>query len=503
MQNVGQALTRPSRTLLTAAVALLAVNVQPDFRPLLIPKPKAVRWDRSSVDLSNSTTICIGTDPLHKTAAKVIAREIVALGGPVPKIQTTLLKGDNVIALGEPASMPWLQSRSEVPQNSEGYWLTVDSGLHQKPRIIICGRTPQGTLHGAQTLAQLISKQGSRIVAKGAKVRDYPSLSWRGAHLFLGNTALPFHKKLIANTLARFKMNQLVLQCEQARWDALGNLAPEWAMSKADLRAELEYAREFGFGVTPLVSSVTHMRWLLKNDKYGDLAEDPREKVQFNISPGDPRTYEILFGIYDEVVEVFKPEALHVGADEITYGGRYPFRSKARYSKMSEAFVDHLKRLHGYLKEKDVKMMIWADMLMTKGEFKNSANSPSKEETQAIRKGLPKDILLIDWHYSNKNTLERVISLEKAGFGKIIGAGWKVPQAIQLYSKVLSDREHLGFLETTWVGYESSEKNLETYPDSFSAFLVAAEHAWNGGTSEKLHFNPLPQFQRAYGLPLP
>ena len=60
------------------------------------------------------------------------------------------------------------------------------------------------------------------VYAPGGWVDDYPTLGWRGAHLFVGDHALPFHEKLIARVFTRLKMNALVLECEQARWDTLG-----------------------------------------------------------------------------------------------------------------------------------------------------------------------------------------------------------------------------------------------------------------------------------------
>jgi hypothetical protein len=84
-----------------------------------------------------------------------------------------------------------------IPDHSEGYALVAGGG-NKGTSVIIAGHDAHGAYYGAQTLCQLMIKDHRGVSVVGAKVVDYPTLSWRGAHLFCGSQALPFHERLIA-----------------------------------------------------------------------------------------------------------------------------------------------------------------------------------------------------------------------------------------------------------------------------------------------------------------
>src|SRR3569833_183418 len=179
---------------------------------------------------------------------------------------SSLLSTAHAIILGVASnpSLADLLQRDGItpPSKPEGYVLDV-----QPACTIVAGTDPAGVFYGAQTLSQLIRPHDGHILnVIGASDDDYPSLPFRGAHLFCGVNALPFHQRLIDNIFARFKMNNLVLQCEQAKWDALGKAAPPWAMPKPLLVHDVDNARAHFITVTPLVESVAHMEWLLKTN---------------------------------------------------------------------------------------------------------------------------------------------------------------------------------------------------------------------------------------------
>lgn len=483
---------------MTVACLLLAATLPQRALPLVVPRPKEVRILSGAWRLPERVTIVIGHHPLHRMAAEAISREIRIKGGRTPRITTTLVHGPGQIVLGEPSRSPRLErllNRSAgVPANPEGYWLSANA-----EGVVIAGRTPQATLFGAQTFCQLLE---AGPMVKKVVVRDYPSLRWRGVHMFVGNTALPFHKKLISNVFSRFKMNRLLLQCEQAKWESLGDGPPEWAMPKKDLKNEIRYAREHGLQVIPLVSSMGHMRWLLENKRFAEIKEAPGSNN--NISPIDPRTYKVLFPLYDEVIETFRSPVMHIGADEMMFGG-YPRKSATKLPTASKAFLYQFRRIHRYLRKKGVKTMLWADMMLPITDFPEGANAPNAKEAAAIRNGIPKDVELIDWHYGIAKDNERLDHYEESGFKNVIGGTWKWLGAIQSYSGNLARRGHRGLLQTTWVGFNSQEKNLKSYPEAFSAMIVAAEESWNGGDVplNALGYDPMRVFNDAYGMRLP
>ena len=415
--------------------------------------------------------------------------------GPLPQART-LFSGNRYTCR---LSGRRLQTSGAEPSDkSEGYCLLVGP-----EGAVVAGHDPAGTFYGAQTLCWLLGRDAAGVYITGARVDDYPSLAWRGAHLFVGNRALPFHEKLIAHVFARLKMNNLVLQCEQAKWDALGNAAPPWAMSKADLRAEIAFARRYGLTVTPLVNSVGHMSWLFANGANLALAEDPQTPYAANVS--NPQTDALLFRLDDEVLDTFGSQALHIGGDKVTLRGRYPHRSRAQYPTVADAYVAQVTRLHDHLRKRGVRAWLWSDMLLSPGDARDAANAPSPAQAVQMRNRLPKDIVLTDWHYQADDPFTSPHLLRQAGFGPVIGATWAVPANITGFSHALAADRQRGLLQTTWAGYNSSEDNLAHEKHQFTAFVLAADCAWNGGQIDPKHlpYDPEKVFDRLYGLPLP
>ena len=490
--------------MLLACYLLLTALRKPATRPLIIPHPKQTNWS-DQVQSIHDVAIIYGNSRLDRAAAEAIEREVIVDGDETPTLQRWPPREKPFIAIGEPSERPWLgrllsKDAREVPQNPEGYFLTTHR--NGQAIAIVAGRTPQATLYGAQTLCQMFQKAQSGIAIQEATIRDWPSLSWRGVHLFLGNTALPFHKKLIANILSRYKLNHLLLQCEQVDWNTTHDAAPDWAMSKSDLAKEISFAHSFGLVVEPLVNSEGHMKWLLANPKYTHLAEDRQHPGA--ICPTDPETYPLLFRLYKEVIATFRTPVLHFGGDEVNLMHRYPWRSIKKYPRVADAFIAHTLRLSKWLKQRGIQPLLWDDMFFSRGEAIGNVNATSPEEALETRNAIPKNALVFDWYYGKDGNASRIAVLQKAGFHNIVGSTGTILQGIQSTCKALTNARCAGLLQTTWVGYDSQEKNMHSYPSTFSAFIVAADESWNGGTIpiDKLGYDPLAVLKASYRLPI-
>jgi len=458
--------------------------------------------------LNKNTRLVVadGATAQDKMAALAVQQEaLMRLGSPRLRIVRVraVEHAENVLVFGEPQRMPLVArllraSGASAPTGSEGYCLRVGPNW-----AVVAGHDPAGTFYGAQTLCQLVGTDAKGPFVWPTRIDDYPTLGWRGAHLFVGNQALPFHKKLITNVFARLKMNNLVLQCEQAHWDTLGKTAPPWAMSKSDLWQEIAFARRHFLTVTPLVNSVGHMPWLLDNPRHRNWAEDPQTPYAAGVTNASLDAF--LFKLDDEVLDTFGSDALHIGGDEVTMRGRYPEVSRGRYSSVAEAYVAQVIKLHDYLKRRNVRTMVWGDMLLAPGEAPGETpgftNAASLAQAQWTRARLPKDIVITDWHYASHAAFTSPRLFQQAGFGPVIGATWNDPANIGAFSRVLAQEGQRGLLQTTWAGYNSRAENLNHEASQFVAFVIAAEEAWNGGRvpPERLPYDPAQVFWALYG----
>ncbi len=490
----------PACLLALAVPCLAALAPLPRARadaPLLIPRPKSVVWTGLRLRINAHTRLLLAPEAgrMDRMAALSVQAELHAhFGLPLLPIRTAGgdplvapggLRGGPVIAFGESSGGP--------PDRAEGYALAAGPG-----GAVVAGHDPAGTFYGAQTLCQMLGRDAGGVYVSGARISDYPSLGWRGAHLFVGDHALPFHEKLIARVFARLKMNALVLECEQAKWTTLGKAAPSWGMSKADLKTEVAFARRYGLAVTPLVNSVGHMPWAFEGGANLALAEDPQTPYAAYVA--SPATDKFLFRLYDEVLDTFGSSALHIGGDEVALRGRYPYRSRAQFPTLADAYVAQVTRAHDHLKARHVRTMLWGDMLLAQGEAADAVSAPSAEQARQMRTRLPHDIVLTDWHYRGSGPFASLGVLRGAGFGPIIGATWFEAGNIPSFGSALSAGHERGLLETTWAGFNSSEANFRHEKAQFVAFVQAAECAWNGGAGNTpLPYDPAQVFDRLYG----
>ena len=395
------------------------------------------------------------------------------------------------------------------PDKAEGYALRVTP-----TGISIVGRDAAGAFYGLQTLRQLVQtihdhdsikrSEGKQVERDGrqkeqiaqlrfpcGEIADYPSLKFRGAHIFVGRNALPFHTKLIERIFSRFKMNALVLECEYTQWKSHPEIRVPNAMPENDLRAEVADARARFLEPIPLVNSLGHSEWIFANDQHADLAEDVHSRHAYDAS--NPASYKFLFDIYAEALDIFKPRLFHIGHDEVKIPGnnvfgKYPARPANIKKGVTKLFVEDVNRISDWLKVRGARPMLWGDMLLhdsegvpIKGaETLSAANAPSVAEAKSRRRQLPKDALIADWRYEAGSERNNGLSvLQSAGF-ETVGSAWYEPENIRGWAAEAIKNGSPGTLQTTWAGYDSNEALLDEEYRQFTAYVLAAEYAWSG-----------------------
>lgn len=476
--------------------------------PLIIPRPKKLSipsQGSAPFPVTSETRIIVADNatPEELRAAEALRREIQERFGlalrqiPVSAAATPM----GAIVIGGPAKNPFLaQLQKEgilpgVPNKPEGYAVGITSNC-----VGIAGKDARGALWGAQTAAQLLvaSEPNSGPVLRAALIEDWPSLRLRAVHLFYGKKALPFQEKLIDRILARYKMNGLFIEAERVHWDHDPKAAPDWGGTKEDLRQEIAYARERGITVYPLMQSFGHMEWLLQNG-HADLAEDPQTPYALNYA--NPKAVAYQEGFNAEADNLFGAPGLHVGFDEVTLRGRIPYRSQSpSYAKL---FVSAALYWHRFLDQRHQRMWMWADQALFADDVSPCfGTAPSPQIAAAIRAGLPKDIVMVDWQYMPRPVYPSLNRLRDAGFKDIVGATWWYPEGIQNFTRAASAIHALGMIQTTWCGYESKEDVLSTDErKQFTAMILAADYFWNGGegpSPNQLPYDPATVFNRQW-----
>jgi len=492
----------PSAEALAAAVKLLynqTLTIQQDAprtQPRLIPAPQRLTWlDRDFV-WDQATTVVVATDASAETvrcAEELIQDLADRYGQTLPLIRrdhwTDVPTG--AIVVGTPRDILWAQPPKSMaggplrPSRPEGYVLEV-----LPERVLVCGYDEPGLFYGLQTLRQL-GKIGEfdETAFTGVAIEDWPDFPFRGIHLLADNHALAWHKELIHSVFAPLKINTLVLECEYARWDSHPEIAPEWAMTKAEMRELRDYARAHFIEVIPLIQTLGHCGWMFYNGQHLDLAEDPELPYAYCVS--NPATYTLVFDVLTEAIDLFQPKYLHIGHDEVHHRGRYPYcRSCRRYSPAT-LLVRDVEKLHSFLAERKVRTMMWGDLLLRPEEAPDAAHGGGPHDFARARDRLPRDLIICDWHYGTFDQYPSLSLFKSEGFD-VIGACWYNPQNIARLSRAARKAQAWGLLQTTWTGYDGNRTAPLQHYDQLAAYIVAAEYAWSPGGPglETLDYRP-------------
>lgn len=287
---------------------------------------------------------------------------------------------------------------------------------------------------------------------------------WQGVHVGLsGRGDLPLLHRAIEEVFAPKGVNTLVLEVDyKFQYESHPELAQSGGMTKEDARELAALCRAHGIRLIPQFQCFGHQghrpNIFLKN--YPQLMAPPSpdydDSLHYQVSwnPLDPKTNEIVFALFDELIEAFEPEAFHVGLDEVFL---FPDETTPYYHGEShaEVFAKVVNDLHDYLvKKKGLTMLMWGDRLLDCAEMPYSRFEASDLGTAEAIDAIPKDIILCDWHYIRMRDYPSVRHFQEKGF-RVWPTSWRAPSAAlalwECAHKDATDRM-LGHLCSSWCG---------------------------------------------------
>ena len=188
----------------------------------------------------------------------------------------------------------------------------------------------------------------------------------RGFHIDMNITQFrgPYLMREL-KTLADLGYDTIVWEVENnVRWETCPECVSPDAFTKEEFKDILAYSRSLGLEPIPLLQTIGHCEYVLKNDRYKPLAEIPDRIDQY--CPRNPDVVPFLRKWIDEYLEVFgEVKYFHLGADEAYTLGECPrCRAYAAEHSLSELYIDHMNAMSIPLIEKGIRPVIWGDMLL-------------------------------------------------------------------------------------------------------------------------------------------
>ncbi|MFH0808986.1 MAG: beta-N-acetylhexosaminidase [Pseudomonadota bacterium] len=467
----------------------------------IVPQPKEVVLGKGYFNLSRDVSLVAGDGTL--AAASELQQELTRLlGYQLPSCRSEQPTAtERVVAIGEakrnsvikqlctqdgldPAALP-----------AEGYYLTVTP-----THVLICGADPSGTFWGVQSLLQLLERSPNGQLPT-ARIKDWPSLRWRGACITEPEalTDLSILKRYL-RMLTRYKANTVILchEPDRLKWRSHPEVGNPKGHSPADIAAATRFARERFLNVIPALSAKMGSQGECGSiyKAYPQVAAQIGQKDGF-YCVSNPDSYRLLFDLYGELIDAYRPSYLHICHDEISSFGDSP---RCCQGSAAETLAEDVNRLCDWLNTRGVKPIMWADMLLDYNRFPacittGSNRYPGATDTHLAISRLPKNLILADWQYGALDDYPSLTYLEEKGFS-VLATSIARPDNSYRLARSAVRYGALGLVGADW-GFS------HTLNPCLVDFL-ALEYGWSGGATppESLPYDPIEMAAEALRPPV-
>ena len=356
----------------------------------------------------------------------------------------------------------------------EGYALSVGPD-----GVLLAAPTPAGLFYGVQTLKQLLRAHASSGAVPSVRIADWPDLRWRGVMDDISRGPVPtlaFMKAQIRR-LAELKINLLTYYTEHvvATRSHPAFAPPDGALTIEEWRELAAYARRYHIDLVGNFQSFGHFEKILAHPAYAPLGENGRM-----LSPVKPESIAFLRDIYDELVPAFDAPFFHVNSDETFDLGRGASRARVDSLGAGVVYAEHIRNLDRLLEPHDVRMMLWADMVLQHPEALDL---------------LPRDAVLMTWVYDPLDDFTPWITpLRAAGFDVMVCPGVlnsnrllpDFRQALPNIAGFIADGvEHgaSGALTTVW-----DDGGLALFSVDWYGVAFGADQSWRSAPDAAAHY---------------
>ncbi|HEU4563350.1 MAG TPA: glycoside hydrolase family 20 zincin-like fold domain-containing protein [Gemmatimonadaceae bacterium] len=469
---------------LLPALAPLAAAAQEPLR--LIPQPREATA-LATFPLRRGLSITAPDDAADRGSVRELAAALRERGIAVVPAGTRGAVRVTLRRAGTPAARRLMERhalRFDTAMRAEGYVLVADTG-----GVEIIGATAAGVFYGTQTLRQLIEGDGAAARLRGARIRDWPAMRWRGLHDDLSRGPMPtleFQKRQI-RTFAAYKLNVYSPYFEHTLAYPRHPLIapPGGAMTPEQVKELVAYARRYHVEVIPEQEAFGHLHHVLKHELYSPLGETEHGHV---LAPDQPESLALIRDWFTTIDSLFPGRFIHLGADETFELGRGRTAERVRAEGIGKVYLDFLTTIDTTLRPLMPKrrFLFWGDVAM---------NHPD------LVRSLPRDLIAVGWNYNEqKDGFARFLTpFTEAGMETWVAPGvnnWNrvypnYAVALPNIQGFVRDGQRLGatgMLNTTW-----DDDGESLFNQTWYGVLFGAAASWQPGESD------IAAFQSAYG----
>jgi hypothetical protein len=475
-----------------ATALLLGENIMMAAEITVIPTPQEVIRTDEPCKIAPGTQVRVevpeqvndlGTGIQMLT--EVLEKEYGAMLNPQPGKSAKLTISLSLDRENQQAAQRF--GRSFTPEmQTEGYFLETGTNT-----IIIMAQTSHGLFNGLMTLRQMLRGAVNQELP-GVLIADYPAMGWRGISddISRGQVSTMEDFKTIIRFLAEYKYNIYMPYLEDMivleKYPTIGQ--GRGALTKAEIAELQAYAKDYFIEIIPAFQTLGHFENILNLPEFVKYAEYPGA-ASLNVSSSEAD--EFLFGLLDEVVPLFDSPYFNIGADESWDVALGANRDLAAKEGVAAVHAGHYNKVFQKVKALGKKPMMYSDMLL--------------RHPEALSR-IPKDIIIVDWHYNLTDNYPSVKQLTDSGFTVIV------------FPAVHNWHNPFPNLANSWInitnlnreGYRNQARGtiVSNWGDfgapnframNFQGYSYAAESAWNPFGANEATIDAR-FFQQRYGL---
>lgn len=360
--------------------------------------------------------------------------------------------------------------------NEEAYILRIDEN-----KIVIEASTEKGLFYGCTTLIQLVENTEEDKIPC-CKIYDWPNMKFRGISddISRGQVSTLENFKRLIKFISRYKMNTYMPYLEDMiQFDSYPSIGKNrGALSKKEIEEIIEYANDHFVEVIPVFQTLGHFENILSQKEFIKYADWPGAA---SLDITNKETYEFLNTLLEEVFEIFPSKYFHIGADESYDVGFGNSRELADSIGLAAIHANHYKKIYDICKKHNKEVMMYGDILLDHPE---------------ILENIPKDIIIVDWHYFPKFDYPSTKLLNEAGFKYIVSPTvWNFNSSfpenylaipnIETITKSGIENNSIGMINSSWGDY-----GAETFRElNLYGYAWSAQCAWNLKESNVSNFN--------------
>lgn len=289
--------------------------------------------------------------------------------------------------------------------------------------------------------------------------------------------------KFVDEELAPRNVNTLIIRIDyNYQFESHPELVDSGALSKKDVKKLVAICRKNRIQLIPQINMLGHQSWAGKTNNllrvYPQFDETPHIKMPLNYKwpnseglycksycPLHPEVHKVVYGLMDEICDVFESDAFHAGMDEVFYIGH---DSCIRCSGMDKAilFAGEVNSIRNHLAQNNRKLWIWGDRLIDGKTTGIGMWEASMNNTYHAVNMISKDVVICDWHYERPDPTAVYFAMKGLG---VITCPWRNPDVALIQTRAMvqyrksvttemKDRFQ-GMMQTVWYGADSFLKD--------------------------------------------